>query len=78
MDWINVKSSTPEPYVRVLCRIPREKPLPTVREGYISKRGIWVVGSFDQSEGEVTHWAEMPAFPGDDEEAIKMIEVCSR
>lgn len=67
MEWINVKSCLPEPFVPVLCRIPREKPLLTVREGYITKRGIWVVGSFDQDEGAVTHWTEMPVFPGDDE-----------
>lgn len=78
MEWINVKSDIPEPYVHVLCYIPTEKPFPTVHEGYITTCGLWVADGLDREDGEVTHWAEMPVFPGDDEEDIKMIEVGSR
>lgn len=68
MDWHNVQSSTPEPFVSVLCRMPGEKPFPTVREGYIDREGVWVSGYYRREPGEVTHWAEMPVFPGDDGE----------
>ena len=40
MDWINVNRITPKPFVSVLCRMPGEKPFPTVHEGYISDDGI--------------------------------------
>ena len=66
MDWINVNRMTPEPFVSVLCRMPGEKPFPTVHEGYITKDGIWVSNYFKREPGEVTHWAEMPTYPGDD------------
>lgn len=66
MEWINVNRMTPEPFVSVLCRMPGEKPFPTVHEGYITKDGIWVSNYFKREPGEVTHWAEMPTYPGDD------------
>lgn len=68
MDWHNVKRILPEPYVSVLVRMPGEKPFPTVREGFISADGIWEVAGFIRESGEVTHWADMPEFPGDVEE----------
>ena len=67
MDWFNVKSCLPESYVSVLCYMPGEKPFPTVREGYITDDEKWYAGWFWRENGEVTHWAEMPTFPGDDE-----------
>ena len=46
MDWINVNRITPKPFVSVLCRMPGEKPFPTVHEGYISDDGdmgsLWI------------------------------------
>lgn len=68
MDWFNVKSCLPEPFVPVLCYMPGEKPFPTVREGCIIDDKKWYAGDFYREKGEVTHWAEMPVFPGDDEE----------
>lgn len=68
MDWINVNRLLPEPFVSVLVRMPGEKPFPTVHEGYISGDGVWVSNYFKREPGEITHWAEMPIFPGDDEE----------
>lgn len=68
MDWFNVKSCLPESYVSVLCYMPGERPFPTVREGYITDDEKWYAGGFMREVGEVTHWAEMPVFPGDDEE----------
>ena len=68
MDWINVNRITPKPFVSVLCRMPGEKPFPTVHEGYISDDGIWVVYGFKREPGEVTHWTAMPEYPDDDED----------
>ena len=68
MEWINVKSCLPKPFVSVLCYMPGEKPFPTVREGYITDDEKWYAAGFMREDGEVTHWAEMPVFPGDDEE----------
>lgn len=68
MDWINVKSCLPEPFVPVLCYMLGERPFPTVREGYITDDEKWYAAGFMREEGKVTHWAEMPVFPGDDEE----------
>ena len=67
MDWYRVERCLPEPYVPVLARMPGEKPFPTVHEGYITPDGTWVSGMFRRKPGEVTHWAEMPEYPGDDE-----------
>lgn len=68
MDWINVKSYLPEPFVPVLCYMPGEKPFSTVHEGYLSGCGEWLAGGYKRAPGEVTHWTEIPVFPGDDEE----------
>mgnify|MGYP004474848541 CR=1 FL=1 len=67
MDWINVKLCLPEPFVSVLCYAPGEKPLPTVREGYITKDGKWVVAFLGRYHTKITLWAKMPTFLGDDE-----------
>lgn len=68
MDWINVNRMTPKPFVSVLCRMPGEKPFPTVHEEYISEDGVWVAYGFKREPGEVTHWAYMPEFPDDMED----------
>lgn len=67
MDWHNVKSSTPEPYTYVLCRLV-VKETNSVREGFVCGNGTWWCNENFRKNGEVTHWAEMPVFPGDDEE----------
>lgn len=64
MDWHNVKSSTPKPYVSVLCYMPGEKSFQNVREGFITNYGKWVVGFFGELHLKVTHWAEMPKYKG--------------
>lgn len=67
MDWYNVKSVKPEPYTHVLCRLVI-KGTKSVHEGFICGNGTWRCGeNFRKNNGEVTHWAEMPEFPGDDE-----------
>ena len=62
-DWISVKDSLPEPFVSVLVQMPGERPFPTVREGFISKDGIWQSAMFRREPGEVTHWQPMPQPP---------------
>ena len=61
--WISVKERLPEAFVSVLVQMPGDKPFSTVREGYISKDGVWVAGYFKREPDEVTHWAEMPEPP---------------
>ena len=61
--WISVDERLPEAFVSVLVQMPGEKPFSTVREGYISKDGVWVAGYFKREPDEVTHWAEMPEPP---------------
>lgn len=66
--WIPVEDGLPDPFVSVLVRMPGEKPMPTVREGYVSNSGaepVWVAAGFRREQGEVTHWMQMPNFPGD-------------
>lgn len=65
MDWINVKFSTPESYTYVLCHLVVDKPI--VREGFMCGNGRWYCNENFRKPGEVTHWAKMPTFPGDDE-----------
>ena len=67
MDWFNVKSCLPEPFVSVLCYSPGDKIFPTVREGYITDNGKWIIAFLGRYHTKITHWAEMPVFPGDDE-----------
>ena len=72
-DWYNAKKRPPVPFVSVLVRMPGEKPMPTVREGYMAKEGVWVAGGFVREPGEVTHWTDMPEFPGDDGEGDRWL-----
>ena len=62
-EWISVKDRLPEPFVPVLVQMPGEQPHPTVREGFISKDGIWEGAMFRREPGEVTHWRPMPQPP---------------
>ena len=71
MDWHNVKSSTPEPYTYVLCRLV-VKGTNSVREGFVCGNGTWWCNENFRENGEVTHWAEMPVFPGDYEDSQEL------
>ena len=62
-EWISVDDRLPEPFVSVLVQMPGEEPFPTVREGFISKDGIWQSAMFRREPGEVTHWQPMPHPP---------------
>ena len=62
-QWIPVTERLPEAFVSVLVQMPGEKPFPTVREGFISKNGVWHSACFDRESDEVTHWRPMPEPP---------------
>ena len=68
MDWHRAETRKPLPFVPVLVRLPGENPSHTVREGFVKRDGSWYAGGFDRLPDEVTHWAEMPEFPGDQKE----------
>lgn len=63
MEWISVKDRLPEPFESVLCYMPGETPFPTVREGFLTRDGIWFSAWFRREDGEVEYWAEMPEPP---------------
>ena len=62
-EWISVDDRLPEPYVSVLVNMPGEKPFRTVREGFISKDGIWQSAMVRREPGEVTHRKPLPQPP---------------
>lgn len=62
-QWIPATERLPEAFVSVLVQMPGEKPFPTVREGFISKNGVWHSAYFDRESDEVTHWRPMPEPP---------------
>ena len=62
-EWISVTEMLPKPFVPVLVQMPGEESFPTVREGFISKDGIWQRAMFRREPGEVTHWQPMPHPP---------------
>ena len=62
-EWISVDERVPEPFVSVLVYMPDEIPHPTVREGFINKRGEWYAGGFDRLPDEVVSWMKMPEAP---------------
>ena len=59
-EWISVKERLPKPFVSVLVQMPEEAPCPTVREGFITDKGIWHSAWYDREPDEVTHWMLMP------------------
>ena len=62
-EWISVKDRLPEPFVYVLVHMPNEKPSLTVREGFITRDGIWHSALYDREPDEVTHWMPLPEMP---------------
>lgn len=62
-EWIPVSERLPNPFVSVLVQMPGEKPCPTVREGFITRDGIWHSALYDREPDEVTHWMPMPQPP---------------
>ena len=62
-EWVSVKDRLPNPFVSVLVYMPDEVHHPTVREGFINKRGEWYAGGFDRLPDEVAAWKEMPEPP---------------
>ena len=62
-EWISVDERLPTPFVSVLVYMPDETPHPTVREGFIGKRGNWYAGGFDRLPDEVVAWRDMPEPP---------------
>lgn len=65
MDWYNVKSKLPEPFVSVLCHIPINKPCPTIHEGFVDDADCWWIFN-EGASGKVTYWADMPEYPDPD------------
>lgn len=63
VKWIPVTERLPEPFVSVLVQMPGERPFPTVREGFITKDGIWHSALYNREPDEVTHWMPMPQPP---------------
>ena len=61
--WISVTERLPEPFVPVLVHMPLETPFETVREGFLTKDGVWHAASFDRESNEVTHWMPLPQPP---------------
>lgn len=64
-QWIPVTERLPEPFVSVLVQMPGERPFPTVREGFITKDGIWHSALYNREPDEVTHWMPLPRPPED-------------
>lgn len=62
-SWIPTSERLPEPFVSVLVQMPGESPFPTVREGFITRDGIWHSALYDRDPDEVTHWMPMPQPP---------------
>lgn len=61
--WIPVSERLPEPFVPVLVQMPGEVPFPTVREGFISRDGIWYSALYHREPDEITHWMPLPEPP---------------
>lgn len=62
-EWIPVTEKLPKPFDYVLVHMPRESPQPTVREGWISRAGIWHSALYNREMDEVTHWMPMSEPP---------------
>lgn len=61
--WVPVSERLPEPFVPVLVQMPGEVPFPTVREGSISRDGIWYSALYHREPDEITHWMPLPEPP---------------
>jgi len=61
--WTRVEDGLPDPYVSVQVYMPGEAPCSTVREGFLTDKGVWHAGLYDRELGEVTHWREMSKPP---------------
>lgn len=61
--WTRVKDGLPKPFVSVQVYMPGEAPHPTVREGFLTDKGVWHAGLYDREPDEVTHWTEMEKPP---------------
>ena len=64
--WARVEDILPKPFVSVQVYMPGEAPHPTVREGFLTDKGVWHAGLYDREPGEVTHWREMSKPPRED------------
>lgn len=67
IKWISVKDEMPAYFVSVLGYIPEQAPFPTVREVYLAPHNNWFFCLATAEYCEVTHWAEMPEPPEEDE-----------
>ena len=68
--YINVSESLPEKYKRVLVvKDCGENTLPSFSIGYVNQASEWEMAdahcSFAQLGYRVTHWEELPNYPGE-------------
>ena len=63
IGWFDTESKKPEKFVPVLVYMPDEQ-MP-VRQGLIGVSGKWYAGGKTRDDEEVTHWAKLPSFGGD-------------
>lgn len=64
IGWFDTESKKPEKFVPVLVYMPDE-PSMQVRQGLIGASGKWYAGGKARDDKEVTHWAKLPSFGGD-------------
>lgn len=62
-EWISVDDRLPKPFTYALVQMPGETPHQTVREGFISRDGVWHSALYDREPDEVTHWMPLPQPP---------------
>ena len=65
MNWINVDERLPKEWISVLGYMPDAKPFPPVRECYLVGESFFCPAL--RSYAPVTHWAEMPEPPKEEE-----------
>ena len=69
-EWIPVERELPTPFVSVLVYVPTDRPLPTVREGYMAADGTWVSSIHLDKSADVVAWRHMPEPP----ERVEVLE----